>query len=125
VLQSGAMGIGAPLHYPSMEYMYATTLAIFPLSVAMNATVGGVFAKEEGARLTLTWQGVANWYDPQLRYTFQLRLHHDGVFTITTNGLSQSAYQSNASPFSAARYQYQATGRDHRANASRGGHATQ
>ena len=100
VMQSGAVGVGAPLDYPSMEYQYATTPAIFPLSVALDAATGGVFAKDAGEKLTLTWQGLRGWHDPQATYTFQLVLHHDGVFTITTHGLPDVTYEPNTSPFS-------------------------
>jgi len=100
VLQSGAVGMGAPLHVPNMEYHYATTPAIFPLFVTLNTTPGGVFAKDAGERLTLTWQALRGWHDPQATYTFQLVLHRDGVFTITTNGLPDVSYEPNTSPFS-------------------------
>jgi DNA-binding NarL/FixJ family response regulator/signal transduction histidine kinase len=100
VLQSGAVGMGASLHLPSMEYHYAATPAIFPLFVTLDTASGGVFAKDEGERLALTWQGLRGWHDRQATYTFQLVLYRDGVFTITTNGLPDAPYEPNTSPFS-------------------------
>lgn len=100
VVQSGAVGMGAPLYLPNMEHDYAATPAIFPLFVALDSAVGGVFAKGEGERLTITWLGLRGWHDPQATYTFQLVLHRDGVFTITTNGLPDVPYEPNTSPFS-------------------------
>lgn len=100
VLQSGAVGVGAPLHVPSMEYHYATTPAIFPLFVTMNNAAGGVFTKDEDERLTITWQDLQGWHDSQATYTFQLVLQRDGVFTSTLHTLPDVPYDPNTSPFS-------------------------
>jgi signal transduction histidine kinase len=100
VMRSGAVSVDAPLRYPDMEYHYATAAAIFPLFVALEASPnGGVFAKNEGEHLTITWYQLPATYYPQATFTFQLVLHHDGVFEITTNGLPDLPYQSDASPF--------------------------
>lgn len=100
VMQSGAVSMDAPIDYPSMEYYYAAEPAIFPLFTPLNSHPdGGVFAKQEGERLTITWYRLPAVYDPQARFTFQLVLHRDGVFEITTNGLPYVPYDPDASPF--------------------------
>ncbi|MBU0492576.1 MAG: response regulator [Chloroflexi bacterium] len=100
VMRSGAVGVGAPVRYPSMEYYYAATPAIFPLFVTLTPSPsGGVFAKNEGERLTITWYQLPTIYDLPGSFTFQAVLHRDGVFEITTNGLSDLPYQPDASPF--------------------------
>ncbi len=100
VLSTGAVGVGHPIRYPNMEYHYATTPAIFPLFIALNSEAsGGVFAKNEGEHLTVTWYQMPAFYYPQAAFTFQLVLYRDGVFDITYNGLPDLPYGSDASPF--------------------------
>lgn len=100
VMQSGAVSMDAPIDYPSMEYYYAGKPAIFPLFTSLNSHPdGGVFTKQEGERLTITWYRLPAVYDPQARFTLQLVLHRDGVFEITTNGLPYVPYDPDASPF--------------------------
>lgn len=99
VMKSGAVSMDAPLNYPNMEYHYGTLPAIFPLFIALGPTEESVFAKNTGERLTLTWNQLQAVHYPAARFTFQLVLYQDGVFEITTNGLSRLAFDPNTSPF--------------------------
>ncbi len=100
VMQSGAVGLDAPVRHPNMEYHYGPTPAIFPLFVLLNPSPGGgVFARNEEDRLTITWQQMQAAPYPQARFTLQLVLYRDGAFEITTNGLPDLPYEPNASPF--------------------------
>jgi signal transduction histidine kinase len=99
VMRSGLISMDAPARYPDMEYHYATTPAIFPLFVPLESEVGGVFARQEAGRLTITWHQMRTIYSQPGRFTFQAVLYADGVFEITTNGLPNLPYQPDASPF--------------------------
>ncbi len=98
VMRSGAVSLDVPLRYPNMEYHYAAAPAIFPLFTALGPG-GEIFASDVGEHLTLTWYDMPSAYVPQARFTFQLVLHQDGVFEITTNGLPGLPFESNGSPF--------------------------
>ena len=103
VMSSGAVGVDAPVRYPDMEYHYTTTRAIFPLFVALEPSPGGgVFARNDGERLTITWYRMALMHNPQAQLTFQLVLHRNGVFEMTTNGLPDLPYRADAGPFANA-----------------------
>ncbi|MCX7855081.1 MAG: HAMP domain-containing protein, partial [Anaerolineae bacterium] len=100
VMRSGIVSMDRPLHYPSMEYRYAATPAIFPLFVPLQSETGaGVFAKQEEEHLTITWYRMTAVPHPQATFTFQLVLYRDGAFEITTNGVPDLAYEPDTSPF--------------------------
>jgi len=88
-----------PVRYPNMEYHYATAPAIFPLFVPLESDGGGVFARQEAGRLTITWYQMRTIYERPGQLTFQAVLYADGVFEITTNGLPDLPYQPDTSPF--------------------------
>ncbi len=99
VMRSGVISMDAPLDYPSMEYHYATTPVIFPLFVALSPDEGGVFAKQEAERLTITWRQMRTILGRPGQFTCQAVLYPDGVFEITTHGLPDLPYQPDAGPF--------------------------
>ncbi len=100
VISSGAVGIDMPLHYPSMEYNYATMPAIFSLFVSLVPTDdGGIFARVGAENLVITWSRMECAFDPQMVFTFQLTLYQDGAFEITIDGLPDLPYQFDAGPF--------------------------
>lgn len=88
VLDNGAVGIGAPLLYRNVQYHYGSVPAIFALYVDLRPEAGGgVFVRNDGDRLIVTWQQLPAFRYPKAIFTIQLRLYHDGVFEITYNGL--------------------------------------
>ncbi|MCX7680406.1 MAG: ATP-binding protein [Anaerolineae bacterium] len=100
VMYSGVVSMNRPLNYPSMEYRYAATPAIFPLFVPLKPEAGaGVFARREAERLTITWYRMVAAHHPGVTFTFQLVLYRDGVFEVTINGLPALPYQPDAGPF--------------------------
>jgi len=100
VMNSGLVSMDAPVHYPDMEHYYAAAPAIFPLFVTLDpSSGGGIFARQDRQRLTVTWDHVPSGYHPEALFTFQLVLYADGVFDITTNGLPDILYGPNDGPF--------------------------
>ena len=89
VMNDGAVGLGQPLNYRNVQNRYGLTPAIFPLYIDLIPEVseGGIFARQDAGRLTITWDRVPAFHHQTATYTFQLVLYADGVFEITYEGL--------------------------------------
>lgn len=101
VLDNGAVGLGAPVHPWYIQYRYGGRPAIFPfyMDVCPQVGDGGVWAKEEAGRLTITWYRVTSCSEPRATYTFQLVLYPDGAFDISYVDMPPAlAYQSGGDP---------------------------
>ena len=101
VADDGAVGLGAPIDPMSIQYHYGTGPAIFALHLNLEVEPGksGVFAKRDADRLTITWNRMANYNQPETTYTFQLVLHPDGVFEVSYQDMPpELSYQAGAEP---------------------------
>jgi len=89
----GSISIGQSLRHTYMHYHQGGDApVILPLFMDLNpeAAPGGVFARQDGERLILTWNRMPSFYKPQAIFTFQVVLYRDGVFDITYNELSNA-----------------------------------
>jgi DNA-binding NarL/FixJ family response regulator/signal transduction histidine kinase len=84
--KNGAVGMGQPVDYRSIQDGYGTAPAIYPLYMDLVPETGGVYARQAAGSLILTWEA-SNFYQPQGRFTFQATLHSDGVFEMSYDSL--------------------------------------
>ena len=93
ITNDGILGIGQPIHFPSLQSHFGAAPAIFPLLIDLypeTSQDGGVFARQEADRLVVTWLRVPAFYHSDAVYTFQVVLYTSGVFEITYNGLPEN-----------------------------------
>lgn len=98
---NGAIGLGERVRYQNLQYRYGLTPAILALYLDLVAEPehGGVFARNAGDRLILTWDHVRNFYQRDAEFTFQVALCTNGVFEISYVDLPDNVrFQPDASP---------------------------
>ncbi len=78
----GVVGMGARVETRNLLDGYGATPAIFPFLMDLAPETGGVYANQGGDNLLLTWES-SNYYHPEQRYAFQIRLQSDGVFELS------------------------------------------
>ena len=83
---NGVVGMGQRVDFLTIQDGYGRTPVIFPLYMDLEPEAGGVYASQAGDSLLLTWE-VSSYYQPQERFSFQVRLIPDGVFEITYDSL--------------------------------------
>ncbi|MBI4790496.1 MAG: HAMP domain-containing protein [Chloroflexi bacterium] len=93
VTNLGAVTMGQALAQRDVQYGYGTTPAIFALATFLSPGAG-VFAKEYGEQLTITWFQAPSYFQPSVAFTFQVVLDKSGVFEITYDGLPENLIHS-------------------------------
>lgn len=93
VSSDGTISLGQSMRYTYMHYHQGGDAPmILPLFIDLDpeAASGGVFARQEGERLILTWNRLPSFYVPQALFTFQVILYRSGIFDITYDELSDA-----------------------------------
>ena len=100
VTDMGMVSVGQALAQRDVQYRYGTTPAIFALGSFYAPEAGaGIFAKNQGDRLTITWLRLPGFTQRQAVFTFQLVLDRSGVFEITHERLPENlVYAPDADP---------------------------
>ncbi len=86
VSSDGMISMGQSVRYFSVNYHYGGQVPIiFPLLMDLDMPImpGGVYIRQAGDNLLVTWKQMPAWHQPADIYTFQLKLYADGVFDIT------------------------------------------
>lgn len=97
----GALGIGSEPDFRDYEINFTQSPLIMPILVAVipDKAPGGVYWRNDGDRLMVTFDHVRGYYQKKDQYTFQVILYSSGEFTITYNGLPDPMhYQINDRP---------------------------
>lgn len=106
VCNDGTVGMGQPPVFRNYQYRYgAGTPLIMALLTDLYPEIspGGVFVLEEADRLVVTWDRMRGFYRQEAEFSFQLVLHHSGVFELSYDGLPPEdspllAYHPNDEP---------------------------
>jgi signal transduction histidine kinase/CheY-like chemotaxis protein len=83
VCNDGFIAPGAPIRYREYQYNYgAGAPLLLPLLIDLDPTIseGGVFARQEGDRLIVTWDRLRLFQQPEKQVTVQAVLYADGAF---------------------------------------------
>ena len=97
----GTVSIGQSFEDHDVQYRYGTVPAIFLLNTHLLPEAGGgIFAKNTGERLTITWSKAPFFFDRQVALTLQLVLEQNGNFEITYHDLPKKlTHDLDQNPF--------------------------
>ena len=83
VCNDGLIAPGTPIRYREYQFNYgAGAPLLLPLLTDLDPTIseGGVFARQEGERLIVTWDRLRLYQQPEKQFTTQAVLYTDGAF---------------------------------------------
>ncbi len=87
----GSLTFGSALNAGFLQIDLADRPTIYGLLQSYSLPTGaGIYLKRADDRLIVSYVNVASTYNPGVRYTFQIALHTDGAFTLTTHGLPEA-----------------------------------
>jgi DNA-binding NarL/FixJ family response regulator/signal transduction histidine kinase len=102
VCNDGLIAPGAPIRYREYQYNYgAGAPLLLPLLTDLDPTSsqGGVFARQEGERLIVTWDRLRLFQQPEKQFTAQAVLYADGIFDFVYAAAPERlAFQPNDNP---------------------------